>query len=91
MIIGVEEVFLDDNEIHLYASFDHFGIIQRELENRNLEIISSGFERIPQLVKSLNFEQQIEVLDLIEKIEDDMDVQNVYHSLDIKKTKNFLP
>ena len=88
---GVEEVFLDDNEIHLYASFDHFGVIQRELENRNLEIISSGFERIPQLVKSLNFEQQIQVLDLIEKIEDDMDVQNVYHSLDIKKTKSFLP
>ena len=88
---GVEEVFLDENEINLYASFDHFGIIQRELENRNLKIISSGFERIPQSVKSLNYEQQIAVLDLIEKIEDDMDVQNVYHSLDIKKTKSFLP
>ena len=61
-----------------------YGKIQKELENRNLEILSSGFERIPQLVKSLEYEQKNEVLELIEKIEEDDDVQNVYHSLDIK-------
>ena len=81
---GVEEVFVADNEINLYASFEHYGKIQKELENRNLKILFSGFERIPQLVNALEYEQKNEVLELIEKIEEDDDVQNVYHTLDIK-------
>ena len=81
---GVEEVFVADNEINLYASFEHYGKIQKELENRNLEILFSGFERIPQLVNILEYEKKNEVLELIEKIEEDDDVQNVYHTLDIK-------
>ena len=81
---GVEEVFVADNEINLYASFEHYGKIQKELENRNLEILFSGFERIPQLVNTLEYEKKNEVLELIEKIEEDDDVQNVYHTLDIK-------
>ena len=83
---GVEEVFKDEEGIYLYAPFLCFGSIQKELEKRNFEIISSGFERIPQVIKSLNEDAQKEVLQLLEKIEDDDDVQNVYHSMDIKVT-----
>ena len=68
----------------MYASFEHYGKIQKELENRNLEILFSGFERIPQLVNTLEYEQKNEVIELIEKIEQDDDVQNVYHTLDTK-------
>jgi YebC/PmpR family DNA-binding regulatory protein len=82
---GVEEVFVDDDGILLYAPFESFGMIQKELEKRNLEILSSGFERIPQLLKSLDSDAQEEVLQLIEKIEEDDDVQNVYHTLEIKE------
>jgi YebC/PmpR family DNA-binding regulatory protein len=82
---GVEEVFVDDDGILLYAPFESFGMIQKELEKRNLEILSSGFERIPQVLKSLDSEAQEEVLQLIEKIEEDDDVQNVYHTLEIKE------
>ena len=81
---GVEEVFKDEEGIYLYAPFLCFGSIQKELEKRNFEIISSGFERIPQVLKSLSGYAQKEVLQLLEKIEDDDDVQNVYHSMDIK-------
>ena len=81
---GVEEVFKDEEGIYLYAPFLCFGSIQKELEKRNFEIISSGFERIPQVIKSLSENAQKEVLQLLEKIEDDDDVQNVYHSMDIK-------
>ena len=81
---GVEEVFVDDDGILLYAPFESFGTIQKELEKRNFEILSSGFERIPQVLKTLDREGQEEVLQLIEKIEDDDDVQNVYHSMEIK-------
>ena len=59
-------------------------MIQKELEKRNFEILSSGFERIPQVIKSIGIEEQEEVLQLIEKIEEDDDVQNVYHSMEIK-------
>ena len=81
---GVEEVFKDEEGIYLYAPFQCFGSIQKELEKRNFKIISSGFERIPQVLKSLSGDAQKEVLQLLEKIEDDDDVQNVYHSMNIK-------
>ena len=81
---GVEEVFKDEDGIVLYAPFEYYGIIQKELEKRNFEILSSGFERIPQVIKQLSIDKQKEVLQLIEKIEDDEDVQNIYHSMEIK-------
>ena len=55
--------------------------IQKELENRNLEILSSGFERIPQVTKELTPEQVADVEKLLEKIEEDDDVMNVYHTM----------
>jgi len=82
---GVEEVFADDDGILLYGPFENFGNIQKELENRGLEILSSGFERIPQTLTKLSAEQQEEVEKLIEKIEEDDDVQNVYHNMDISE------
>ena len=75
----------DDGCILLYASFDNFGRIQKELEDRSLEIISSGFDRIPHITHKLLPEQREEVLNLIEKIEEDEDVQNLYHTLDLQE------
>src|SRR5210317_1295988 len=80
---GVEEVFIDEDGLLLYAPFESFGGVQKELEKRGFEILSSGFERIPQITKKLNPEEEEEVLQLIERIEEDDDVQNVYHSLEI--------
>ncbi|QSS96842.1 YebC/PmpR family DNA-binding transcriptional regulator [Psychroflexus sp. ALD_RP9] len=79
---GAEEVFRDDDGIIIYAPFESFGNLQKELESREFEILSSGFERIPQVTKSLSEEQTEEVNKLIELIEEDDDVQNVYHSLE---------
>ena len=79
---GAEEVFQDEDGIHIYAPFQNFGAIQKELENREIEIISSGFERIPQVIKSLNEEQTADVEKLLEKLEEDDDVQNVYHTME---------
>ena len=78
---GAEEVFVDDNDILIYAPFESFGAIQKELETRGIEILSSGFERIPQVTKQLNEEQVADVEKLLEKIEEDDDVQNVYHTM----------
>ncbi|MCE2612534.1 YebC/PmpR family DNA-binding transcriptional regulator [Flavobacteriaceae bacterium D16] len=78
---GAEEVFTDEEGIHIYAPFESFGAIQKELESREIEIISSGFDRIPQLTKELSPEQAEEVEKLLEKIEEDDDVQNVFHTM----------
>lgn len=78
---GVEEVFADDDGILLYGPFESFGAIQKELENREIEILSSGFERIPQVTKPLNEEETADIEKLLEKLEEDDDVQNVYHTM----------
>ncbi len=78
---GVEEVFEDEEGIHIYAPFESFGAIQKELESRELEIISSGFDRMAQVTKELNEEQVADVEKLLEMIEEDDDVQNVYHNM----------
>ena len=78
---GAEEVFVDDDGILIYAPFESFGAIQKELESGNIEILSSGFERIPQITKELSPEEAEDVEKLLEKIEQDDDVQNVYHTM----------
>jgi YebC/PmpR family DNA-binding regulatory protein len=78
---GVEEVFQDEDSLMIYAPFEAFGALQKELENREIEIRSSGFERIPQVTKELTEEQVADIEKLLEKIEEDDDVQNVYHTM----------
>jgi YebC/PmpR family DNA-binding regulatory protein len=78
---GVDEIFADEEGIFLYAPFESFGAIQKELENKNIEILSSGFDRIPQITKQLTEAQIADVEKLLEKIEEDDDVQNVYHTM----------
>lgn len=78
---GVEELFVEEDEILIYAPFDCFGVIQSELEKRNIIINSSGFDRIPNVTKEINEEEIAAIEKLLEKIENDDDVQNVYHTM----------
>ncbi|MDO3695232.1 YebC/PmpR family DNA-binding transcriptional regulator [Wenyingzhuangia sp. chi5] len=81
MDFEVEEVFKDEDGILIYGPFTQFGAIQSYLEENEFEILSSGFERIPTTTTELTEEQQADVEKLLEKLEDDDDVQNVYHSM----------
>ena len=80
---GVEEVVKGESNdcIFLYSTFENYGILQKELENRNIQIISSEFERIPKQYKDLDQSDKEEVNLLLEKIEEDDDVQNVFHNM----------
>ena len=80
---GVEEVLKEElNDcIFLYSTFENYGILQKELENKNIQIISSEFERIPKQYKDLDQSDKEEVNLLLEKIEEDDDVQNVFHNM----------
>lgn len=79
----VEEVFEDEDGILIYAPFEQFGAIQKFLEENNLEILSSGFERIPTTTVKLTEEQQADVEKLLDRLDEDDDVQNVYHSMEL--------
>ncbi len=80
---GVEEVVKGESNdcIFLYSTFENYGILQKELENKNIQIISSEFERIPKQYKDLDQSDKEEVNLLLEKIEEDDDVQNVFHNM----------
>ena len=78
---GVDEIIKEDDGFLIYSSFENYGIIQKELESRKIDIITSEFERIPKQLKDLSREKKEEVNILIEKIEEDDDVQNVFNNM----------
>lgn len=78
---GVEEVFAEDEEVMIYAEFQNFGPIQKYLEDKHYEILTFQFERIPNDIKTLTEEERAEVEKLIERIEEDEDVTNVFHNM----------
>jgi transcriptional/translational regulatory protein YebC/TACO1 len=80
---GAEEVFEDEEGgVMIYGPFNSYGSLQKVLEEKEgVEIVSSGFERIPQVTKELTEEQMADVEKLLEKLEEDEDVQNVYHNM----------
>lgn len=78
---GADEIEFDEEEVVVYCAFTDFGNMQKALEAKNLDIISSEFERIPSTTVELTDEQVEEVMTLVTKLEEDDDVQKVYHNL----------
>lgn len=79
---GAEELVQDENHIDIYTPYTEFGNMQKGLESLGIEVVSAELERFPNTFKEgLTPEQQAEVLAMIEKIEDDEDVQNVFHNM----------
>ena len=79
---GGEEVFAEGEEIMIYGAFEAYGAIQKYIEEHGLELVSGGFERIPTVeLKALDAGQKAELEKLVEKFEEDDDVQNVYHTM----------
>jgi YebC/PmpR family DNA-binding regulatory protein len=78
---GVDEIFEEDDNLLLYGEFESFNQIQKWLEENGFEILSAEFERIPNETKELNEEQQAQVMKLIDRLEEDEDVQNVFHNM----------
>jgi YebC/PmpR family DNA-binding regulatory protein len=78
---GAEDFAHDEDEIVITTAFSDFGNMQKALEAQQLEIVSSELQRIPNSTVELTEEQQEEVFALVEKLEEDEDVQQVYHNL----------
>ncbi len=80
---GAEDVEHDpeENMLVAYSDFANFGKMQRALEDKKIEVQSSEMVRLPQTTVSLSDEQMEEVAKLIERIEEDDDVQNVFDNI----------
>lgn len=79
---GVDEVEVDEEEIILYGDFKSYADIQSYLEENGFEIHSAEFERFPNDTKELSDEQRAQIEKLLEKFEEDEDVQNVFHNME---------
>lgn len=79
---GVDEIENDDDGIVLYGEFKSYSDIQHYLEDNGYEIHSAEFERIPLDTKVLDDEQRAQIEKLLEKFEEDEDVQNVFHNME---------
>jgi YebC/PmpR family DNA-binding regulatory protein len=78
---GAEDIVEDEGEIYIYTAFTDFGAMQKGLEEKGIEVISAELQRIPNTTVELPEDQEEEVLNLIEKFEEDDDVQAVFHNL----------
>ncbi len=78
---GVDEVVNEEEDILLYGDFKSYSDIQKYLEDNGFEIFSAEFERIPKDTKDLEPSQREQIEKLLEKFEEDDDVQNVFHNM----------
>ncbi|SEW55611.1 YebC/PmpR family DNA-binding transcriptional regulator [Chitinophaga arvensicola] len=79
---GLEEIGEDsEGNIIIRAAFTEFGNMAKALEEKGLEVISSELKRIPATTVELNDEQAKEVLELVDRLEQDDDVQAVFYNL----------
>ena len=78
---GVDEIFVEEGEIVIYAEFSSYGSLQKFLEDNGFEVVSCEFERIPLDTKELTSEQTEEIEKLLARFDDDEDVQNVFHNI----------
>lgn len=79
---GAEEIYDgEEGTLVIQTSFTDFGIMQKALEDKKISVISAKLQRIPTTTTTLTEEQAEEVLDLIDKFEEEDDVQAVFHNL----------
>lgn len=79
---GLDSIEQDEDEVTFYTAFEDFGTFQTEMEERDIEVDNAELVRIPTHTKQLEDSQAEEVIVLIDKLEEDDDVANVFHSMD---------
>lgn len=79
---GLEELKREEEELILYGDYKDFGTLQKALEDKKIETTSSALEWIPTVTKTLEDEQVEQIVKLIDRLEEDDDVLNVFHTMD---------
>ncbi len=80
---GAEDISLEDDVFTVTTAMEDFGTMIKKLEQLKIEPESASLQRIPKTTVSLDIDATRKVLKLVDIIEDDDDVQSVYHTLEI--------
>ena len=78
---GLESMDKEEEETIIYTAYEDYGRMAKALDDKNIPVKKAALERIPTTFVELSDEQQDEVLQLIDKFEEDDDVQAVFHNL----------
>ena len=82
---GLEELEQDEEAITIYTNFADFSNMTNLLEKLSIEVDNAELQRIPNNFKSITSEQAPLVLKLLDKLEGDDDVQNVFHNMEMSE------
>lgn len=78
---GADEIDISDGKAYVYTAYEDFGTMQVALENLGIEVEEASLQRFPQVTKELSEEEKQDIESLIERFEDDEDVQKVFHGM----------
>jgi len=80
---GVKDVSIEDDFVELTCAMDDFGKVQKKLDELKIEISKAELQRIPNDTKRLDVADALRVMKFIDTLEDDDDVSQVYHNLEM--------
>lgn len=81
--VGVEEFDIEDEVVVIYAPYQEFGNVAEKLAEINIETTNAGIKRIPLSTTELTVDQAKDIIKLIDAFEDEDDIQEVYHNLEL--------
>lgn len=80
---GAEDIDTDDEEVMITTAFEDFGHLAHQLDELGIEVKSAELQRIPNNTKEVSVDQFKANMKMLERFEEDDDVQNIYHNMDI--------
>ena len=80
---GLEEMEADDEYLTLYTAYEDFGNMVKMLEQKGIECESAELQRIPNTLRQVDEETIRKVMKVIGILEEDDDITNVYHDMEI--------
>lgn len=78
---GAEEIEIMEGKVYVYTAYEDFGTMQTTLESLKIEVEEATLQRFPQVTKALDEAQKEDIERLIERFDDDEDVQKVFHGM----------
>jgi YebC/PmpR family DNA-binding regulatory protein len=79
---GAEEIDQDETEVLITTAFEDFGAMSHKLDDLKIEVKSAELQRIPNNTKEMTEDQFKANMKMLERFEEDDDVQNVFHNME---------
>ena len=82
---GLDDMKVEEDELVIYSTFTEFGTMSKALEEKGIEVVNAELQRIPTMTKKLNDDEIESIIKLIDRLEDDEDVANVFTTMDMNE------